>query len=66
MEGPEHLNIRAMEARDIDAILAIQGASPEIAHWTLWDYNRVASGEMAGWVADEKRKSSGSSSGGRS
>jgi ribosomal-protein-alanine N-acetyltransferase len=50
------LNIRAMEARDIDAILAIQAASPEIAHWTLWDYNRVARGEMVGWVAEEKEE----------
>jgi ribosomal-protein-alanine N-acetyltransferase len=56
VEGPEQLNIRAIEARDIDAILLIQGASPEIAHWTLWDYNRVASGEMAGWVAEEKEE----------
>jgi len=40
-----------MEQRDLEAILAIQSASPEVAQWTLWDYNRVAQGEMAGWVA---------------
>jgi ribosomal-protein-alanine N-acetyltransferase len=46
-------NIRAIENRDVDAILVIQSASPETAQWTLWDYNRVAAGEMAGWVAVE-------------
>lgn len=42
-----------MEARDIEAILAIQFACPEIAQWTAWDYDRVARGEMAGWVGQE-------------
>lgn len=45
--------IRRLEARDVDAILAIQAAAPEIAQWTSWDYARIAHGEMAGWVADE-------------
>ena len=35
----------------MESILAIQSASPEVAQWTMWDYNRVAQGEMAGWVA---------------
>ena len=35
-------------------MLAIQSASPEMAQWTMWDYNRVAAGEMAGWVAEEE------------
>ena len=35
------------------AILTIQTACPEIAQWTAWDYDRVARGEMAGWVATE-------------
>lgn len=48
------LNIRLIENRDVDAILAIQSASPETAQWTLWDYNRVAQGEMAGWVAEHQ------------
>jgi ribosomal-protein-alanine N-acetyltransferase len=47
------LNIRALETHDVDAVLAIQSASPQIAQWTLWDYNRVAAGDMAGWVAEE-------------
>jgi [ribosomal protein S18]-alanine N-acetyltransferase len=37
----------------VEAILAIQAACPEIAQWTAWDYDRVARGEMAGWVATE-------------
>lgn len=47
------MNIRPVETRDIDAILAIQSACPEIAQWTPSDYTRVAQGEMAGWVAEE-------------
>jgi [ribosomal protein S18]-alanine N-acetyltransferase len=47
------LTIRPLEARDVEAILAIQAACPEIAQWTAWDYDRVARGEMAGWVATE-------------
>jgi ribosomal-protein-alanine N-acetyltransferase len=45
-----------MEARDIQAILAIQRASPETAQWTMWDYERVARGDMTGWVAEEESK----------
>jgi ribosomal-protein-alanine acetyltransferase len=37
----------------VEAILEIQAACPEIAQWTAWDYDRVARGEMAGWVATE-------------
>ena len=48
------MKIRLLESRDADAILAIQAACPEIAQWTAWDYDRVARGEMAGWVATEK------------
>jgi [ribosomal protein S18]-alanine N-acetyltransferase len=47
------LTIRPIESRDIEAILAIQRASPEVAQWTARDYARVAAGEMAGWVAEE-------------
>lgn len=49
------MNIRAVENRDIDAILAIQSACPDIAQWTPGDYSRVARREMAGWVAEEER-----------
>ena len=45
--------IRALEFRDIESILIIQLACPEIAQWTSWDYERVAKGEMAGWVFEE-------------
>jgi ribosomal-protein-alanine acetyltransferase len=45
--------IRSLESRDVEAILAIQAACPEIAQWTAWDYDRIARGEMAGWVATE-------------
>jgi len=45
---------RSLELRDIEDVLAIQAASPEIAHWSLWDYDRVARGEMAGWVTESE------------
>ena len=44
--------VRSLELRDIEDVLAIQSASPEIAQWNLWDYDRVARGAMAGWVAE--------------
>jgi len=46
------LTIRALQSCDVEAILAIQTACPEIAQWTAWDYDRVARGEMAGWIAE--------------
>lgn len=48
------LHTRPLDHRDLDTVLSIQSASPEMAQWTLWDYNRVASGEMVGWVAEQK------------
>jgi [ribosomal protein S18]-alanine N-acetyltransferase len=47
------LTVRPIESRDIEAILAIQRASPEVAQWTARDYARVVEGEMAGWAAEE-------------
>ncbi len=47
------MNARPIESRDVESILEIQSASPEVAQWTAWDYSRVARGEMAGWVAEE-------------
>lgn len=43
--------IRTLDHHDIDAVIAVQAQSPEIAPWTAWDYERVARKEMAGWVA---------------
>jgi len=51
--------IRAIEPRDVEAILEIQAASPEIAQWTTRDYARVAHGEMTGWVAEERGRVAG-------
>ena len=53
------LTIRSLESRDVESILAIQAACPEIAQWTAWDYGRVARGEMAGWVAEEAAEVAG-------
>lgn len=53
------MTIRSLESRDVESILAIQAACPEIAQWTAWDYDRVARGEMAGWVAEEAAEVAG-------
>ena len=50
------MNIRSIEERDVDVILAVQKSSPEIAQWAALDYARVARSEMAGWVAEESGK----------
>jgi [ribosomal protein S18]-alanine N-acetyltransferase len=56
MESAErNLILRRMEPRDVDAVLDIQEASPEIARWTAADYGRAAEAEMAAWVAQETR-----------
>lgn len=39
--------------------MSIQAASPEIAQWSLWDYERVARGEMAGWAAEVEGEMAG-------
>jgi ribosomal-protein-alanine N-acetyltransferase len=44
-----------MAVSDVDPVLAIQTACPEIAQWSAWDYERVARGEMMGWVAEDER-----------
>jgi [ribosomal protein S18]-alanine N-acetyltransferase len=49
------LLIRTLSPPDVDAVLAIQSACPEIAQWSAWDYERVARGEMAGWIAEANR-----------
>lgn len=46
------MRVRPIEPEDVEAVLEIQAASPEAAQWTAWDYERVARGEMAGWVAE--------------
>lgn len=51
--------VRLLTPADVEAVVAIQSACPEIAQWTAWDYDRVARGEMAGWVAEEESEVGG-------
>jgi len=51
--------VRPLAQADVEAVVAIQGTCPEIAQWTMWDYDRVARGEMAGWVAEEEGRVTG-------
>jgi ribosomal-protein-alanine N-acetyltransferase len=49
------MHVRRIAIHDVEAVLAIQAACPEIAQWSMWDYESVARGEMAGWVAEDAR-----------
>ncbi len=46
------MSVRTLEPRDVDAVLAIQSACPEIAQWSRADYDRSHTGELLGWVAE--------------
>ena len=47
--------VRPMELRDLDAVLTIQAASPELARWDASSYTVVSSTDMH-WVADTKNE----------
>jgi len=47
------LEVRGAECGDIESIVLIQAACPEVAQWARSDYERVVRGEMTGWVADQ-------------
>jgi ribosomal-protein-alanine N-acetyltransferase len=53
------LSIRSFQTRDLQFIMAIQSACPEIAQWTIRDYARVVEGDMVGWVDEQKDKVAG-------
>ncbi len=67
-EGPENVRRgpserlvkpRTLEPGDVEAVLALQHDCPELAQWTRSDYERVAQGEMSGWVAEQDGALSG-------
>ena len=45
--------VRKLELRDIESVLAIQRACPEVAQWPVADYERAGTGGIAGWVAED-------------
>lgn len=57
--------IRPLAPRDLDAVLAIQAASPEIARWSRRDYERVCADLAAaervlfGWIAEQGNEVAG-------
>jgi len=53
------LRIRRLTGSDIEAVLVIQHACPEVAQWGAADYESVAQGEMAGWIAEERSNAAG-------
>jgi [ribosomal protein S18]-alanine N-acetyltransferase len=48
------VRIRRLELRDVDAVIALQSACPEIAQWAASNYKCAAQGEMAGWIAEDQ------------
>jgi ribosomal-protein-alanine acetyltransferase len=46
--------MRAMEPRDVESMLAIQSASPQISQWNASDYDLASHPGTFGWVAAEK------------
>jgi [ribosomal protein S18]-alanine N-acetyltransferase len=60
VEGAQRiLSIRPIETRDLEFVMAIQSACPEIAQWTTRDYANAVQGTMSGWVAEEKSEVAG-------
>lgn len=45
--------IRKLVPGDVPGVLLLQSSCPEIAQWTAADYEQVAGGDMAGWVAED-------------
>ena len=45
---------RRFEGDDVTGVLAIQASSPEASQWSRGDYERVARGEMQGWVVESR------------
>ena len=45
--------VRKLELRDIESVLAIQRACPEVAQWPAADYERAGTGGIAGWIAED-------------
>jgi ribosomal-protein-alanine N-acetyltransferase len=53
MESAErNLKLRQMATADVDAVVAIQVTSPQIAQWTPQDYAKLSAAGMTGWVAE--------------
>jgi ribosomal-protein-alanine N-acetyltransferase len=50
------VQIRPLISPDIEGILFIQGQCPEIAQWSMWDYDRVARGDMVGWICEDEAR----------
>lgn len=53
------VSIRRLELSDIEDVLAIQRACPEVAQWSALDYEHAAAGEIAGWVFEDESGLSG-------
>ena len=53
------LTVRVIEQRDVEAVLAIQAASPGAAVWNPSDYEIESRPHTYGWVAEDARTVTG-------
>jgi ribosomal-protein-alanine N-acetyltransferase len=51
------MHVRALEPRDVRAVLAIQKASPEAAQWTAADYAHIDQTATQAWIAETEASS---------
>ena len=56
MEGPalSSVRIRPLTLRDVEGVLAVQSACPEIAQWAAAEYERVANRDTGAWVVEDE------------
>ncbi len=54
--GTALVEIRCLGPLDIETVVAIERSSPEASQWSWADYERVARGELHGWVAEDAGK----------
>jgi ribosomal-protein-alanine N-acetyltransferase len=56
-DPPPGMHVRALEPRDVRAVLAIQKASPEAAQWTAADYAHIDQTATQAWIAETEASS---------
>jgi len=54
-----NLKLRQLATADVDAVVAIQNTSPQIAQWTPQDYAGLSAAGMTGWVAEVEGRIAG-------
>lgn len=48
------VGVRRLELTDIEGVLAVQQACPQVAQWLASDYGGAATGAITGWVFEDE------------